>query len=212
MLNPALHRGARTSLVSFACIVGLHLVLVTACDSSSPGIRIPITDQNRAGFSTAFAVTRTAVYAVGLEFSKPISDPEVDRFVNQAASRIGFPDPPSFDFTWRVVEGEALIGQGPGEDGATGIVITGDDMSSRSWARALNERDETLASDPINAMALLFGTFDACAGRAYTIRFSPGPGLARVLRSSPVIVLDIHHTLEADGRIHDDGPRLKRRC
>ena len=197
---------------SLACIVGLHLVLVAACDSSSPGIRIPITDQNRAGFSTSFAVARNAVYAVGLEFSKPISDPEVDRFVNLAASRIGFPNPPSFDFTWRVVEGEALIGEGPGEDGATGIVITGDGIGSRSWVKTLNKRNETVGSDRLNAIVLLFGTFDACAGRTYTIRFSPGPGLTRVLRTSPVILIDIQHTLEADGRVHDDGPRVKRGC
>lgn len=71
-------------------------------------------------------VTRTAVYAVGLEVLTAITDPEVDRLIDLAASRIGFPDPPSFDFTWRVSEGDVVVGQGPGESGATGLVITGD--------------------------------------------------------------------------------------
>lgn len=139
---------ARHSLVS---IVGLPLFLAAGCDSSSPGIRIPITDQNRTGFSTPFTVTRSAVYSVGLEFAKPISDPEVDRLVDLAASRIGFPDPPVFDFTWRVVRGTETIGQGPGADGATGTVLTGLDM----------------LGEHLKAEALLFGTFDACAGRTY---------------------------------------------
>ena len=204
--------GARTGFLAIATMVGFQLVLAAACDSSSRAIRIPITDQNRAGLSTSFSVPRTAVYAVGLEFSKPISDAEVDHLVDLAASKIGFPDPPTFDFTWRVLEGAAMIGQGPGEDGATGIVITGDGMGGRSWGRTLNKRDETVGSDRLNAMALLFGTFDACAGRTYTLHFSPGPALTRVLRTSPVILIDIHSTLEADGRIHDDGARLKRGC
>lgn len=85
-------------------------------------------------------------------------------------------------------------------------------MGSRSWVKALDKRNETVGSGRLNAIALLFGTFDACAGRTYTIRFSPGPGLTRVLRTSPVILIDIQHTLEADGRVHDDGPRVKRGC
>jgi hypothetical protein len=67
-------------------------------------------------------------------------------------------------------------------------------------------------SEPLEAEALLFGTFDGCVGRTYTLEFSPAPGFARVLKTSPVILIGIHRTLENDGRIHDDRPRLNRVC
>ena len=154
-------------------MLGLSLVLA-ACDSPNPAIRIPITDQNRNGFSTSFTVSRTAVYAVGLDFAKPIKDLEVDQLVSLAASRIGFPDAPTFDFTWRVREGAVTIGQGPGLDGASGVVLTGADM---------------VPGDQLKSEALLFGTFDACAGRTYTLDFSPASSLTRVLSVSPVVTM-----------------------
>ena len=143
--------------VGYVDVVLCLQLVCAACDSPSPEIRIPISDQSRNGFTTSFMVTQTAVYAVGLEFTQPIKDAEVDRLVDLAASKVGFPNPPSFDFTWRVLEGAATIGQGPGQ-------------------------------------------------------FSAGPALTRVLSEAPVILIDIHHTLEDDGRIHDDGPRLERVC
>jgi hypothetical protein len=174
-------------------------MLAAGCDSPPAAIRVPIAGENRSALTHSFTVPVTAVYAVGLEFTKPTSDPEVDRWVDLVASKVGFPNPPPIDLHWRVLEGELTIGDGPGPDGATGIVVTGDGMNAGVQSSTGTE-------------ALLFGTFDACAGRTYTIRFAAGPSLARVLSASPAMVIDVHHTLENDGRVHNDGPRLKQVC
>jgi len=106
-------------------------------------------------------------------------------------------------------DGAITIGSGPPEAGVTGGA-TGIVESGLGWAWSLGgHRSE---SDNVKSLALLFGTFDACAGRTYTFRFTSGSRFARVLQAAPVITIDVHHTLEGDGRIHDDGPRLSLAC
>lgn len=170
-----------------------------------PEIRIPLAAEMRGEMSAPFVIPANAVYTVGLEFTTPIQNADVAQLVVKAASVEGQHMP--FDLTWTVLDGTQAVGRGSGVDGISGA---GEGGSGMTAVAILPGKTSPRAPMP-TTKTLYFGTFDGCAGRAYTLKFSHGPDLAAVLRSSPTIAIDVHRTLSFDGVV-DDGPRLKAVC
>jgi hypothetical protein len=177
-----------------ALLIVAAMWMSSVCAEAPPQIRIPISTDSRGEMTAPFLIPANAVL-LGPRVRDTIQNADVAQLVVMASSVEGQHTP--FDLTWTVLDGTQAIGKGSGADGISGTSESGGMDAPGATSRT--------------SRALLFGTFDGCAGRTYALKFSHGPALASVLAASPTIVINVHRTLSFSGFV-DDGPRLKTLC
>ena len=140
------------------------------------------------GFRVAFSPALSGEYAITLKFRYPIEAEDVRTLVDRAAASVGIDGTViSFDFDWRVLDGDRAVANGTGQRGATGTIDTG---------------SAGLGGGTPNSRALAFGSFRAEAHHTYTLDFTAGPQLASVIRVAPVLEVMLNPI-----SLHPDWPR-----
>ncbi len=154
----------RMAVILAALIAGLSLAC--AIDSNSGpgrdgGISLQRELSSPAAVSLPFTAKVGGPHDVILEFAWPITDPQVEQVVTNAAWTTGLSGAPTFDFAWQLLKEGAIVAQRGGPQRSTGVV---------------EGRTSGLGSGPTTSLGLAFGGFELTAGAQYALRVSPGLG------------------------------------
>lgn len=176
-MNGGVYKAARGLLgVLLAVFLAVSFSCIDAPGSGPPAEWFPLTREltvdDLNGLRATFTPALSGDYSIALSFRQPMQDTEVRDLVNRSASSVGMNDPVRFDFDWRILRAEKLVGSGTGRQGATGVIDT---------------RSEGFGAGPLKSRALAFGKFTAEANRIYTIELQARPEFASVLRANPTL-------------------------
>jgi hypothetical protein len=168
-----------------AAAVALVAFAVSGCiePTGPPADRFPLkhelVPQDVSGLRVSFTPLTSSQYAIALDFPQPVEDREVSELVDRAVSDIRIASYVApFAFSWRVLDGDALVSSGTSTGGAIGVIDTG---------------TYGLGGGPLKSRALVFAQFPAQANRTYTLQFKAGPSLTAILRGKPILEVVKYH-------------------
>jgi len=124
--------------------------------------------------SIPFTAKSSGMHQVVLEFSWPITDPQVEKTITSAAATTGASGAPAFDFAWTLLCEGQVVSQRESPQRSTGVV---------------EAATSGLGEGPLKSLGLVFGSFELKAGTGYTLRVLPGPELGAILGVVPRVVV-----------------------
>ncbi len=132
-------------------------------------LRMPVPDTRGSEFAASFEAVWSEPHYVALVFDARHASPELADLFARAHADVGslLPQRAAFDFEWRVVDGETVVGRGTGR--------------ARVAGESGTERD----------LGFIFGEVRLRAGRRYRLIMSPGATFSSLFPASPVVEVGV---------------------
>jgi hypothetical protein len=132
-------------------------------------VHVAVVDTGGSELSASFEAVWSEPHYVALVFRPSQASPELVALMDRARGDVGSVSPQraTFDFVWRILEGETVIGHGTGRDRITGVF------------------------DTEGHLGLMFGEVRLRAGRPYRVVMTPGGTFASLLSAAPVLEVGV---------------------